>query len=93
LEADELRTTRLEDDVGDRTTQSGTRSLFQIAAAAEGGIDVFDNLCTSLSFEDGELRAAVETAVEDTYKVVLGKIGEQLKTFLAPLIGLIGVLS
>jgi hypothetical protein len=71
LEAGELRTTLLEDDVGGRTAESGARSLLQLAAAAEGGIDVIDNLCTSLSIEVGELRAAVETAVGDTYKVVL----------------------
>jgi hypothetical protein len=89
----QLRTTRPEDDVGERTVKSVTRSLFQLAAAAEGGINVIDNLCTHLSIEVGELRAAVETAVGDTYKVVLDKIGEKLKTFLVPLIGLVGVVA
>jgi hypothetical protein len=66
LEAGELRTNRLEDDVGGRTAESGTRSLVKLSAATEGGIDIIDNLCTSLSIEVGELRAAVETAVGDT---------------------------
>jgi hypothetical protein len=39
------------------------------------------------------MRAAVDAAVGDTYKVVLSKIGEQLKPFLAPCYGLSGVLS
>jgi hypothetical protein len=93
LEAGELQITRLEDDVGERTAESGTRSLFQLAAAAEGGIEGIDSLCTILGIEVAELRAAVETAVRDTYKVVLEKIGVQLKTFLAPLLGLFGALS
>jgi hypothetical protein len=37
--------------------------LFQLEDAAEGGIDLIDNLCTSLSIEVVELRAAMETAV------------------------------
>jgi hypothetical protein len=93
LQAGELRITMLEDDVGERTAESGTRSLFQLAAATEGGIDLIDSLCTSLSIEVVELRAAVETAVGNTYKMVLDKLGEQLQTALAPLFGFFGVLS
>jgi hypothetical protein len=40
-----------------------------------------------------ELRAAVESAVGNTYKMVPDTIDEQLQTALAPLFGLFGVLS
>ena len=63
LEAGDVRTTRLEDDVGERTAESGTQSLFQLAAAAEDGSD---RLSTSLGIELAELREAVQTAVADT---------------------------
>jgi hypothetical protein len=52
-----------DDDVGERTAESDTQSLFQLAPAAEGGIDLIGNLCTSLSIEVDELRAAMETTV------------------------------
>jgi hypothetical protein len=93
LEAGELRTTRLEDDVGERTTEAGTRSLFQLAAAAEGGIAVCDRLCTSMGLEVAELRATMKTVAEDTYKVVLDKMAAQLTTFLDPILGLFRALS
>jgi hypothetical protein len=63
--------------------------LFQLAAAAEGRIDLIDNLFISLSIEVVDLRAAMESAVGNTYKGVLEKICEQLKTSLPPLFGLL----
>jgi hypothetical protein len=93
LEAGELRTTRLEDDVGERTAESGTRSLFELATAAEEGIGGIDRLCASLGLAVGELRDEVQKAVGDTYDSVLLKIGEQLRISLAPLFDLFGALS
>jgi hypothetical protein len=57
LEASELRT------VGERTAESGTRSLFQPATAAE---DELDGMLTKIDRLEQELRAALETSAEDT---------------------------
>jgi hypothetical protein len=86
FEAGELRTTRLEDDVGERTAESGNQSLFQLAAAAE---DELSNLSTRMGIELSDLSATIA----DTSKMVLDQLGTQLESVLAPLLSLFGALS
>jgi hypothetical protein len=90
MEASEVRTTRLEQDVGGRTTESGTQSLFQLVTAADGELD---GVLAQIDRVKGDLKVALETSEEDTRKFVLADMGQRLKTSLAPLIGLFGSLS
>ncbi len=66
---------RLELEVGERTAESGTRSLFQLATAAE---EERDNLGTKSDRVGHELGVAVKTTAEDTHKVVPVQLGGQL---------------
>jgi hypothetical protein len=75
VEASQLRTTLLDLDVGERTVESGTQSLFQLATAAE---EELDNLGTKIDLVEHELGAAVKTTAEDTHKVIPVQLGGQL---------------
>jgi hypothetical protein len=75
VEASQLRTTLLDLDVGERTVESATQSLFQLATAAE---EELDNLGTKIDLVEHELGVAVKTTAEDTHKVIPVQLGGQL---------------